>query len=114
MLRVLLCLFSLQIAGIAVLGVGITALVFFEKFVPVTGSGILSTPIAIVVVGVIIIIVAFLGFMGAIRESASLVMAVRSREREGCDTCTFMHIHSYMIHDFMLIIYVKSRNDITK
>lgn len=67
--------FIFIIVGLAVLGAGIGVLVFFEKFVAVTGAGVLITPVVVVVVGALIIIVALLGFFGAIRENGSLVNA---------------------------------------
>ncbi|XP_047997762.1 leukocyte surface antigen CD53-like [Leguminivora glycinivorella] len=62
------------IAGLALVGVGIAVLVQFGDLVEVVPAAINSIPIAVLVVGAVVFLIAVFGCCGAIRESRCLLI----------------------------------------
>ncbi|CAH0755489.1 unnamed protein product [Diatraea saccharalis] len=65
--------FVFSLAGLALIGTGIAVLVQLSEILEVVPSAINGIPIAVIVLGVIVFVIAFFGCCGAIRESRCLL-----------------------------------------
>lgn len=65
-----------QVCGVALVAIGIYAQVAVAKALPAGGASATSTPVAILVLGVIIFFIAFFGCCGAWKESYCMVTTV--------------------------------------
>uniref|UniRef100_A0A8C6YNT5 CD63 molecule n=1 Tax=Nothoprocta perdicaria TaxID=30464 RepID=A0A8C6YNT5_NOTPE len=65
--------FIFWVCGVALIAIGLYAQVALNKALVVTSASASSTPIAIVVVGVIIFFISFFGCCGAWKESYCMV-----------------------------------------
>ncbi|KAF0300669.1 CD63 antigen [Amphibalanus amphitrite] len=66
--------FLFVISGIALATLGAVMKGYYNRYLDFLGGGVVGTPIPLIIVGVVIFFVAFLGCCGAIRESYCMTM----------------------------------------
>uniref|UniRef100_T1II96 Uncharacterized protein n=1 Tax=Strigamia maritima TaxID=126957 RepID=T1II96_STRMM len=62
------------VTGIAIMGVGIWAKLAYSHYFQFAGNAFLSAPILLIIIGCIIIVIAFFGCCGAIRENHCMIV----------------------------------------
>ena len=65
---------SPQISGIALVALGAVIKGYYNKYLDFLGDGVVGAPILLIIVGIVIFFVAFMGCCGAIRESYCMTM----------------------------------------
>lgn len=66
--------FIFVISGIALVALGAVIKGYYNKYLDFLGDGVVGAPILLIIVGVVIFFVAFMGCCGAIRESYCMTM----------------------------------------
>lgn len=65
-----------QLSGIAILTVGVIAHIVYSHYSSFVYPSYQSAPLVLIIVGVIIFVVAFFGFCGAVKENLCMVVTV--------------------------------------